>query len=461
MGKNYEVLIIGGGPAGISISKIFGKASEKIRAAVFRPEPHSLIYCALPYVIEQVVPLEKTFKNDSLVTDNGVELIHDEVTKVDLVNHQVWTKSGDKYSYQKLVIATGAHPVLPPIAGVDLKGVMTFKTEFDLAQILSSVQKGLKKAVVVGAGAIGIELAQALNSQGVEVHLVDMQNSILPSLADAEMVADPQKALAGEGINLHLSNKVVSIAGKEAVEKVKLEDGDEINFSLDEEALVVFSVGMKAEMELFKDSKLALGKNGILVNARMETNLPGVYAAGDCVEYTSAITGDIIEGKLATNAVPMAKIAARNILGGNVEYDGFYNGGATKIYDFYIGGTGFTEKAALTMGFSPVVGYGNTTTKFPIMPGTKKMKVKLIADAKTRRLIGGQVVSAEPVTDRIDVLTFALQKQSLIEDLAALSYSSQPYQSFYPANSAIVMAAEEIIDKLRSLDSDLDQLEVS
>lgn len=446
--NDYEVIIIGGGPAGIGASRIFGKASRKIKAAVIRPEPHSMIYCALPYVIEKVVSLEKTFKSDALVTDNGVDLIRDQVAQVDFTARKVWTKSGNSYPYQKLIIATGARPLLPPLPGIQLKGVITFKTEFDLAKILEISHKNLKKAVVVGAGAIGIELAQALNSQGIEVHLVDMQDQILAALADPEMIADAQKTLLDSGINLYLNNKVESLEGTESVEKVILADGKMIRFTEAEEVLVVFSVGMKADVELFKKTDLALGRNGILVNAKMETNIPGVYAAGDCVEYKSAITGKIMEGKLATNAVPMGKIAARNILGQEVEYEGFYNGAATKVHDIRIGGTGFTEKAAIANGYIPVVGYGETTTKFPIIPGAKKIRVKLIADEQTQRLIGAQAVGGETVAERIDLLTFALQKQALVNDLVMLSYSAQPYQSFYPAHNAIVMAAEDIVHKL-------------
>lgn len=449
--REYDVIIIGGGPAGISATRVFGQAASGLKVALIRPEPHSMIYCAMPYVIEGVISLEKTFKADALVTDNGVELIRDKVIGVDFKAREITTGQGNKYRYQKLLIATGAQPALPKITGIHLQGVKTFKTEADLVAIMEAVENGLSKAVVIGAGAIGIELAQALRTRRVEVHLVDMQDHILPALADEEMVAEGQKMLQDKGIILYLNNRVVALEGSEYVREVVLAGGQRICFQKNggDNGLVAFCVGMKAEVELFRDTGLALGRNGIIVNAGMETSIPGVYAAGDCVEFKSALTGKVIEGKLATNAVPMGKVAARRIIGEEAEYPGFYNGAATKVYDLRIGGTGFTERAAAENGFNPITGYGETTTRFPIIPGAKKVKVKLIADRRTQRIIGGQVAGGEAITERVDLITFAMQKQATASDLAMLSYSAQPYQSFYPANNAIIMAAEEITRKLR------------
>jgi len=444
--KDYDAIVIGGGPAGISASRVFGKASPRINVALIRPEPHSMIYCVMPYVIQNTVSLEKTFKLDSLVTDNGVELIRDKVNKVDFVTREVWTEKG-RYRFQKLLIATGANPALPLLPGIELPGVMTFKNEPDLVQLLEQVDN-VKRAVVVGAGAIGVELAQALNVRGIKVHLVDIQDHILPSLVDRDMAMEAQELLASRGIKLRLNNRVVSLNGEDKVEKVILADGEDIGCDEGDRLLVIFSVGMKADISMFAGTELSLGRNGILVNARMETNIPGVYAAGDCAEYKSALTGHIIDGKLATNAVPMGKIAALNILGGKREYPGFYNGGATKVYNLRLGGTGFTEKLAAANGFDPVAGYGETTTRFPMIPGTGKLRVKLVVDRSTRRLIGGQVVGSEAVAERIDLLTFAMQTGSVVDQLEMLAYSAQPYQTFLPANNAIVMAAGGIMGHL-------------
>jgi NADPH-dependent 2,4-dienoyl-CoA reductase/sulfur reductase-like enzyme len=189
-------------------------------------------------------------------------------------------------------------------------------------------------------------------------------------------------------------------------------------------------------------------RDGIIVNGRMQTNIPGVYAAGDCCSFVSLIDGQPVGGKLATNAVPMAKTAARVVAGRDDEYPGFINGAATCVYDFRIGSTGFTEEAAHTRDFETIAGYGETTTLFPMMPEAQPLHVKIVADKKSLRIIGGQIVSKLPATDKTDVITLAIQRRLTLKGLARLSYSAQPWQSFFPARSAIVEACEKALDKL-------------
>jgi len=437
--EKYDVLIIGGGPAAITIAK---NIKGKKEIAAIRPEDHSMIYCAMPYVIENLLPYEKTLKADAKLTDTGAELIRGKAAAVDFDNQLVKTEAGDEYAYNKLIIATGADPILPPIDGAELENVSTFKTEEDLKMILDLLDSGVESASVVGAGAIGIELAQALNERGVETNLIDMMPTVLPNLLDQDMSEEPQKELEEMGINLYLDSKVVELKGQDKVEELVLDGGESIKSDL-----VIFSVGMKPNVEFLSDSKLEIERGGIVINEKMETNIEDVYAVGDCVQYHSGITGEIVPGKLATNAVPMGRVLANNLLGAERGYRGFYNGSATKVGSYYVGGTGFTESAA-EADFDIVVGSAEFTTAFPIMPFAKKVKMKLIVDRESREVIGGQLVSGEPVTDKVDKITMALQYGIKVDDLLGFSYSSQPYQSFYPAHNLLVKAAEKAVKKL-------------
>lgn len=451
--KQFDVLIIGGGPAAITIVKTL---AGKKKAAVIRPEEHSMIYCAMPYVIEKILPMEKTFKKDELVTSTGAELIRDTVTKVDFGSKSVFTASGEEYRYEKLVIATGASPFLPPVPGKDLEGVMTFKTEADLRKILAGTENGLRRAVVVGAGAIGIELAQALKSVGVETHLVDMETQVLPNLVDGDMAMEAENRLTAMGINLHLGERVTALKGEKAVHELVFQSGKSIPLHSNGNGaptdkgsgLVVFAVGVKPDVHLFRDTDLETGRDGIVVNERMETNIKDVYAAGDCVQFTNAITGEITNGKLATNAVPMGRVVAKNLLGENATYQGFFNGAATKIEDLFIGGTGLSEKSAAGK-FDIVTGEAELTTMFPIMPGASKVRLKLVANRTNGKILGGQVSGGAPVAEKVDLVTMAVQNEMTLEEAAMFSYSSQPYQSFFPADNLLVAAAQDAKKKLQ------------
>jgi NADH dehydrogenase/NADH oxidase (H2O2-forming) len=284
-----------------------------------------------------------------------------------------------------------------------------------------------------------------------------MADTILSAMLDREMVDEAECALTQAGILLHLNSKVVELKGSDTVEQVILDDGQVITLqdaddskttkdTIIKKGIVVFAVGMKVNNELFKDSNLLIGRDGIIVNDKMETNIENIYAVGDCAQFTSGITKEVISGKLATNAVPMAKVFAQNMLGSKKGYPGFFNGAATKIGSYFAGGTGLTEQAAQS-SIDTLSGYSELSTIFPNMPGAKKIRMKMVAERATLRVIGAQFMSGEPVTDKVDVITLAIQNNLTVEDLAELSYSSQPYQSFFPASNLIVAAAEDILNK--------------
>jgi NADH dehydrogenase/NADH oxidase (H2O2-forming) len=437
--KKYDILIIGGGPAGITLTK---NIKNKRDIGIMRPEDHSMIYCAMPYVIEDLLPYEKTLKTDSIVTDTGADLIRDRAAEIDFDNKIVKTENNDQYAYNELIIATGADPILPPISGVELDGVMTFKSEKDLKNILDIVSSGVKNVSVVGAGAIGIELAQALNEKGINTNLIDMMPTVLPNMLDAEIAAEAEAELKELGINLYLDKRVVELKGDSALEAIVLDSEEEI-----ESELVVFAVGMKANVEFLKDSDLKTAADGIIVNEKMETNIKDVYAAGDCVQFESGITDEVISGKLATNAVAMGRVLAANLLGNKRKYKGFYNGAATKVGDLFVGGTGLTEKAAAEK-YNIITSQAEFKTAFPIMPFAKDVKLKLVVNQADRKILGGQIVSGEAVTDKVDKITMAVQYGLDVDQLLDFNYSSQPYQSFYPAHNLLVKAAEEAVNIL-------------
>ncbi len=455
MENNFDIVVIGGGPAGITLAKRLG---NKKSMAVIRPEDASMIYCAMPYVIEDLIDKQKCLKKDALITDSGASLIRGKVVNIDFDNKTVLLENDDHIKYHKLVIASGANPFIPPIKGDSLDGVMGFKSQKDLETILGLTNNGLEKAVVVGAGAIGIELAQALKNKGLDVSLVDMAPQVLPNLVGTEFSQKAAEELIKNDIHLILNAQIESLEGKQYVNEVHLNTGETIYFGDFEpctgndnktiKGLVIFATGVKPELSFIPPDTIKTGKNGIIVNEHMETNIQDVYAVGDCTEYKHFITGKFCPGKLATNAVPMARVLANNLNGRSSKYPGFINGAATKIYNYYVGGTGLTSTTATQEGYDIIKGNSQLTTQFPIMPGKKELRLQLLADKKTQQIIGGQVLSGEPVTNILDLISFAIQQKATILDITKLSYSAQPYQSFFPANNPMVMAAEELLNKL-------------
>ncbi len=441
-----DVLVIGGGPAGITFSRKLKKLNPNTQITMLRPEAHSMVYCAIPYAIEGLFEPEKVFKKNELVTSVGVNLVQRKAIEVNLKAKRVVDDQGETYEAETLFLATGASPIRPPILGADAENVHTVKTQHNMEALIASVQAGAKRAVVIGAGAIGIEQAQAYREQGIETWLIDMAPRVLPAMLDDDMAEPVHAALRENGIHLLLSTKVSSLKTTgNRVTQIQIDGEEPIDLDPDHD-FICFSVGMKPDIELFEGQGLETTRDGIVVDSHMRTNLPGVLAAGDCCSHTSLIDEKPIGGKLATNAVPMAKIAARVLAGKDDEYPGFINGAATCAYDLRLGATGFTEELARQRGFDVVVGRGETTTLFPMMPNAGKLKVKIIADAKDLRILGGQIVSTLPTTDKVDILSLAILHRTTLKGLAKLSYSAQPWQSFFPARNAIVEACENALD---------------
>jgi len=441
-----DVLVIGGGPAGITFCRYLKSLKPQVKITMFRPEEHSMVYCAIPYAIEGLFEPHKTFKRNELVTDKGIDLVQRTVVKVDLHAKRVIDKTGDIYTADVIFIATGAKPIVPPLPGADADNIYTVKTQENMEAIIANIKNGAKRAIVIGAGAIGIEQAQAYHSHGMDVYLIDMASRVLPAMIDEDMADILHKILLEKGIKLILSNRVNRIEKEgNLAKRIVLSNGEIINLNPKND-FICFAVGMRPDIALFKGQGLEIANDGIVIDNKMRTKIPGIYAAGDCCQYFSIIDEKPISGKLATNAVPMAKIAARVIAEKDDKYLGFLNGAVTCVYDMRIGSTGFTAEAAKQREIGAIIGWGETTTLFPMMPSAGRLRVKIIADIRNLRIIGCQIISTLPVADKIDIITLAIQQGLSLNDLSKLNYSAQPWQSFMPARNAIVQACENALD---------------
>jgi NADH oxidase (H2O2-forming) len=363
-------------------------------------------------------------------------------TKAKTVETQDKTGKKETLSYDSLILAAGASPFIPPIKGKEKPGLHVVRTLEDGEKVDQAIKKGAKTAVVMGAGLIGLETAVALVERGVKTTVVELLPQILPVMLDEDMAKTVQEMLEEKNVNIMIRSGVEEFLGTEKVTSI-VAGGKQI-----EADLFICAFGVRANTQLAKNAGIAIGETrAIKTNSRMETNAKDVYAAGDCAETVHVITKRPTLSQLGTTAVRQAKVAGINAAGGYAIFPGALGSAVTKFFDTEIGVTGLTEFFAKRAGFETVTGAITSKTRPPYYPGGLSLKVKLVVERETERLIGAQIIGGEEVTQRVNALSFAIQKQMSIRELAKADTAYAP-----PLNETwepMVLAAEIALRKLR------------
>ena len=436
-----KVVAIGCSGCGALAALMVKKLKPFLEVTIIRePQEKGLLTrCATPYICCGDVMVDPSYKDDSIFTEKEIRLVNVTAVKIDREKRTVTTADGNTYSYDKLILATGAKPIMPPISGIDLPGVFTLRTSGDAVNILNWINsRRVRNVVLLGAGAIGIEKAYLLSRQGLKVTLVEILGHIMPNVLDPDMSEEVQVYMEKKGVQLRLNQKVAAINGKDNVESVTLASGEEINSSM-----VIISAGARCNVELAKDAGLELGKLGLKVNQNLQTSDPDIYAGGDLIEYQSHVTGKPVLGQLRPNAVIAGRVIAKNILGFNLEFPPLINSFCTKFFDKSIAGAGVTELEAKREGIEVVTAKERSISKHSMMRERRPYAVKLIFDKKSQKLIGGQIVSdAESPIRYIDVIALAIRCGLKVLDLITLRCAGQPELSPDPGKEAIALAAE-------------------
>jgi NADPH-dependent 2,4-dienoyl-CoA reductase/sulfur reductase-like enzyme len=348
----------------------------------------------------------------------------------------------ENISYDSLIIATGADPFMPSIKGKEKLGILSLRNIEDGEKIEDSVKTGAKSAIIMGAGLIGLELGAALIERGLQVTIIEMCPQILSQLLDADMAWLVQSHLEKKGMKILLNRTVEEILGEDKVSAI-IAGGE--NFTAD---MFINAFGVRANTKLAVDSGIPLGETyAIKTNACMETEVKDVYATGDCAETTHIITHRPICPQLGTVAVRQGKVAGTNAGGGCAQFTGVLVSAITTLFDIEAGATGISEAVAAKNCIDIIVGVVNSKTKANYYPSAKHIKVKLIVEKASERIIGAQIVGGEEVTQRINALSFAIQKQMTIRELAKAdtAYAPPMCETWEP----MVLAAETILMKLR------------
>jgi NADH oxidase (H2O2-forming) len=443
MDKVGKVVVIGCSGAGALAARMLKNLEPSVDVTIIREEEEQglLTRCATPYICFGHVLADPSYKDDSIFTKPGINLVNVRAEKIDRERKAVTTADGKDYSYDKLVLATGARSIVPPISGTDLPGVFTLRTSDGAISILHWLNtKRVKCAVLVGGGAISVEIAYLAAQHGIKVTLIEMLEHILPSALDPDMSEGVESYMKEQGIDLRLSEQVKAINGNNKVEDVLLASGEKINADM-----VIICAGAEPRSELAQKAGLEMGRLGLKVNKYLQTSDPDIYSAGDLIEYPSYITGKPIRGQLRPNAVIGGRVVAKNILGHGIEYPPLVNSFATKFFDKSIAGTGITESEAKKEDIDVVSAKQSSASQHSMMRGRKPYTVKLIFDKKDKRIIGGQIVSdSECPVKHIDAIAVAIRARWTALELATFRCAGQPELSPDPGMEPIALAAENI-----------------
>lgn len=445
-----RIIVIGANASGVEAASA---ARKKDRTAeitlVTQEKTPGYSRCGLPFVIGGQIPSFKDlivyppayFKmlKLNLRTETKATAIN---TKEKIVSVTDKKNATESIPYDSLIIATGADAFIPPIKGHEKQGILSLRNIEDGEEILKKVQNGAKTAVIMGAGLIGLETGVALIERGLKVTVVEMLPQILPAMLDADMAKLVQEHLQEKGMCILTEKRVEEFLGDEKVTAI-MAGGERI-----EADLFLSAFGVRANTKLAVDAGIPLGESrAIKTNSKMETDVADVYAVGDCAETPNMITHKAICAQLGTIAVRQGKVGGVNAAGAYSQLPGVLASAVTKLFDLEAGVTGLTEKAAKWAGMEVATGAISSKTKADYYPGALPIKVKLVVEKESQRIVGAQTVGGEEVTQRVNALSLAIQKGMTVRELAKADTAYAP-----PLNETwdpMVLAAEMVLMRLR------------
>ena len=454
--ENMKIVIVGGVAGGATTVARLRRMNEQVEIVLLeRGKYISYANCGLPYYIGGVIK----DRNDLFVRtaeDFGKRFNVDVRTQTEVVSIQrkdktitIKNRGGIESveSYDKLLLATGARPICPPIPGIDLPGIFTLRNVDDTDRIKRFVENSnVERVAVVGAGFIGLEMAENLQHAGAKVSVIERENQVMAPL-DYSMASLVHEHLIEQGVDLYLEHSVEAFEAVDNKIKVKIGEGHSIIVDL-----VVLSMGVRPENQLALEGGLAIGKTGgIIVNEYLQTNDESIYAIGDVIEYPHPITEKPWLNLLAGPANRQGRIVADNLLGAKIKYEGSIGTSIAKVFDLTVASTGVSAKtlikedipyhSSITHGFSHAGYY----------PGAMPMSLKLLFSPDDGRVYGAQIIGYEGVDKRIDQVALVIKNRGTIYNLTHIEHAYAPPYS--EAKDPVIIAgyvAENILsDKIQ------------
>ena len=443
--KGKRLVIIGGVAAGMSAAARARRLDPDLEIVAYERTGYvSYGSCGLPYLISGVVPEASTLiaRTPEQFARQGIEThTHHEVTAIDTGQQTVRVRDLEEgressVGYDRLVIATGGSAIRPPLPGIDLEGVFNLRNLEDgiaIKRYLAEEQPS--RAVIIGGGYVGVEMAEAFVQRGLQTTMLDMQPQVLDNLdPDVAQMMQDELERNGVTVSVHDAAQGIEGGGQGRVGAVVSQRG---RYDAD---LVLIGVGVRAESLLAKEAGVELGvKGAIAVDDRMRTSVPHVYAAGDCAETFHVLLEGPSYVPLGSTANKQGRVAGTNAAGGEAVFKGVVGTAITKAFDLGVAVTGLTEKAAKQLGRPARAVSVEHGTRAHYYPGPGSIHVKLVWSDLDGRLLGAQIAGPVAEAKRIDVLATALHHGLTIEDLKGLDLSYAP--PFAPVWDPILVAA--------------------
>jgi len=442
-----DILIIGGGPAGVVAAVTARKNNLTKKITLIRENEKTVIPCGIPYIFKRLDSVKKDIMPDKSLIMNNINLLINRVIKINFSQKNIILKNKNKINYKKLIIATGSNSTLVPIKGVNKKGVWHIKKDFEYLKKFRNAVLKSKNIVIIGGGFIGVELAEELSSfKKLNISIVEKLDNCLATTFDKEFSIAGEEKLINKKVKIYTNQSVEEIGGKGKVEFVKLKNKKILA------DLIILSIGAKSNIDLVKGTKIKIGKyNSIKVDKNLETNIKDVFAIGDCSETKCFLTKRNIPIMLASTACHEARVVSANLY---KKQNLIKNHGTLAVFSTYVNGlamgmVGINEKMAKQEKMAVIVGIGEAPNHHPgSLPNTQNIKTKLIFSKKTKKLLGGQIMGPESVGEMINILALAIQKQTTIYNFDTLQISTHPLLTAAPTIYPLITAAQSALLKI-------------
>jgi NADPH-dependent 2,4-dienoyl-CoA reductase/sulfur reductase-like enzyme len=449
-----RVVVVGGDAAGMSAASQAKRLAKEDLEVVALERGHHTSYsaCGIPYWIGgDVESVDRLVaRTPQRHRENGIDVrMRTEAVGLDLDRREVEAfdhGSGTAYrlGFDHLVLATGARPRRPEVPGIDADAVFGVQTLDDGEQVLDALEHSPRRAVVIGGGYIGIEMAEAMVNRGLAVTVATRSAEPMATL-DPDMGRQVHDAMESMGIDVRTSVRVDGVeTGPDGRVRAVATDQGELPADL-----VVLGTGVSPETTLAAGAGLALGRwGGLETDLQMRVfDAPGVWAAGDCVESIDLVSGNRVHVALGTHANKQGRVLGTNLGGGYATFPGVVGTAVSKVCDLEIARTGLRETDCAAVGFSYLTVRVDSTTRAGYFPGAEPVTVKLVVEERTGRLLGGQIVGRENSAKRIDALAVALWNRMTVEEISGLDLGYAP--PFSPVWDPVLIAARKAADRVR------------